>query len=94
MFITWWCYYINYIAERPTLYDVLVQLAHIDASWHDIGYSLGMSDNYLQFLGKSNRLNKGRLCGVIQRWMDMNGQDGGATVTWTTILDVIKGRLV
>ena len=53
-----------------------------------------MSDNYLQFLAKSNKSNENGLRDVIQKWLDMNGQDGGAPVTWTTILDVIKGPLV
>ena len=38
--------------------------------------------------------NQTTLGHVIQRWFDMNGQDGGAPVTWTAILNVIKGPLV
>ena len=38
--------------------------------------------------------NQTTLGHVIQSWLDMNGQDGGASVTWTTIIDVIKGPLV
>ena len=38
--------------------------------------------------------NQDRLDHVLQKWMEMDGQDGGAPVTWTTILDVIKGPLV
>ena len=38
--------------------------------------------------------NQSRLDHVIQTWLNMDGQDGGAPVTWKTILDVIKGSLV
>ena len=38
--------------------------------------------------------NQTTLGHVIQSWLDMNGQDGGAPVTWTTIIDVIRGPLV
>ena len=37
--------------------------------------------------------NLRKLDRVIENWLDMNGQDGGAPVTWNTILDVIKGPL-
>ena len=38
--------------------------------------------------------NQIRLSHVIQSWLGMNGQDGGAPVTWNTILDVVKGPIV
>ena len=38
--------------------------------------------------------NQERLDHVLQKWMEMDGQDGGAPVTWNTIIDVIKGPLV
>ena len=38
--------------------------------------------------------NQRKLDRVIENWLDMNGQGGGAPVTWTTIIDVIKGPLV
>ena len=53
-----------------------------------------MSFNYLQSLAESNMSNQARLNRVLQKWMEMDGQDGGAPVTWTTIIDVIRGPLV
>ena len=38
--------------------------------------------------------NQSRLDHVIQTWLNMDDQDGGAPVTWKTILDVIRGSLV
>ena len=38
--------------------------------------------------------NQAKLDRVLQMWLDMDGQGGGAPVTWNTILDVIKGPLV
>ena len=70
------------------------QLASIDASWHSIGNGLGVSYNVLQGLAEANMSNQTKLGHVIQSWLDMNGQDGGAPVTWNTIIDVIRGPLV
>ena len=36
--------------KKPTKLEVLVQLACIDASWHNIGNGLGVSYNFLQGL--------------------------------------------
>ena len=38
--------------------------------------------------------NQVRLLHVLQKWLQMDGQDEGAPVTWNAILDVIKGPLV
>ena len=80
--------------ERPTRSEVLKQLAFIDASWRSIGEGLGVAYNVLKGLDESNKPNQTRLSEVIQKWLDMNGQCEGAPVTWSTILDVIKGPLV
>ena len=53
-----------------------------------------MSDNDLQGLAQSNMSNVVRLNHVVQKWIDMDGESEGAPVTWTTILDVIKGPIV
>ena len=53
-----------------------------------------MSYNHLQGLAESHMPNQSRLDYVIQTWLNMHGQDGGAPVTWNTILDVVKGPFV
>ena len=53
-----------------------------------------MSYNNLRSLAQSTLENQTRLGDVIQHWLDMNGQGGGASVTWITILDILKGPLV
>ena len=73
---------------------MLIQLVCIDASWRIIGDGLGVSYNKLRGLAQSNDENQTRLSKVIQQWLDMNGQGGGAPVTWITILDLLKGPLV
>ena len=87
-------YLILLSVERPTRYEVLIQLACIDASWRSIGEGLRVSYNVIKGLDESNKPNQTRLSEIIQNWLDMNGQNGGASVTWITILDVIKGPLV
>ena len=75
---------------KPTKYEALMKLACISASWHEIGDGLRLRHNDLKGLAQSYSSNKTRLGDVIQLWLDMNGQDGGAPVTWTTILNVLK----
>ena len=87
-------YLIVLTVERPTRREVLMQLAFINFQWRNIGNGLGVSYNDLQGLAECNDSNQTRLDRVIQNWLDMNGQGGGAPVTWMTILDVIKGPLV
>ena len=94
------CFYITVLylivltVERPTRRDVLIQLVDIDALWRSIGDGLGVSNNVLKGLAESNMSNQIRLGEVVQKWFDMNGQGEGASVTWITILDVVKGPLV
>ena len=94
------CFYITVLylivltVERPTRRDVLIQLVDIDALWRSIGDGLGVSNNVLKGLAESNMSNQIRLGEVVQKWLDMNGQGEGASVTWITILDVVKGPLV
>ena len=80
--------------EKPTRYEVLTQLVDVDASWRKIGDGLRVKDNYLQGLADGNMQNQTRLGHVIQKWLDMDGQDECAPVTWKTILDVVNGPLV
>ena len=80
--------------EKPTRLEVLTQPVDIDASWHKIGDGLGLKDNYLQGLAQRNDSDQTRLGHVIQKWLDMDGQDECVPVTWNTILDVVKGPLV
>ena len=87
-------YLIVLTVERPTRYDLLMQLACIDASWRSIGEGLRVGYNVLKGFDESNKTNQTRLSEIIQTWLDMNGQDEGAPVTWMTILDVVKGPLV
>ena len=87
-------YFIVLTVEKPTRLEVLSQLVDIDASWRSIGDGLGVKDNYLQGLAQCNDSDQTRLGHVIQKWLDMDGQDECAPVTWNTILDVVKGPLV
>ena len=87
-------YFIILTVEKPTRLEVLTQLVDIDASWRSIGDGLGVKDNYIQGLADGNMQNKTKLGHVIQKWLDMDGQDECAPVTWNTILDVVKGPLV
>ena len=87
-------YFIVLTVEKPTRLEVLTQLVDIDASWRSIGDGLGLKDNYLQGLAQHNDLDQRKLGHVIQKWLDMDGQDECAPVTWNTILDVVKGPLV
>ena len=87
-------YLIVLTVERPTRYDLLIQLADIDASWRSIGEGLRVGYNVLKGLDESNKPNQTRLSEIIQTWLDMNGQGESAPVTWMTILDVVKGPLV
>ena len=79
---------------QPRRLEVLTQLVCIDTLWRSIGNGLGVSFNVLQGLAESNQSNQEKLDQVIQKWLDMNGKDEGAPVTWITILDVLKGPLV
>ena len=87
-------YFIVLTVEKPTRYEVLRQLVDVDASWRNIGDGLRVKDNYLQGLADGNMQNQTRLGHVIQKWLDMDGQDECAPVTWKTILDVVNGPLV
>ena len=87
-------YLIILTVKRPTRYELLIQLADIDALWCSIGYCLGVSDNNLQGLAHANMQDQTRLGQVIEKWLEMNGQGEGAPVTWNTILDVVKGPFV
>ena len=87
-------YFIVLTVEKPTRLEVLSQLVDIDASWRSIGDGLGVKDNYLQGLAQRNDSDQTRLGHVIKKWLDMDGQDKCAPVTWNTILDVVKGPLV
>ena len=62
--------------------------------WRSIGIGLGVSYNDLEGLTKSCQSNQLKLEQVIQRWFDMNGKGEGTSVTWSTILDVVRGQLV
>ena len=81
-------------AVKPTKHEVLIKLACISASWNDIGNGLRLRHNDLKGLAQSYSSNNTRLGEVIQLWLDMNGEDGGAPVAWITILEVIEGPLV
>ena len=79
---------------QPKRPEVLTQLVCIDTLWRNIGIGLGISCDVLQGLAVSNQSNLAKLDQIIQKWLDMNGEDDGAPVTWITILDVLKGPLV
>ena len=83
-----------FLAVKPTRREVLIQLACIDASWRELGYGFGVSYNNLRGLAQSYHGNLTKLSEVIQIWIEMDGKDDGAPVTWNTILDVLKGPLI
>ena len=87
-------YLIVLTVERPTRYEVLNQLSCINASWYEIGDGLRVGYNVLKGLAESNMSNQTRLGEVVQKWLDMNGQGEDVSVTWRTIIDVVKGPLV
>ena len=87
-------YLIVLLVSQPKRLEVLKQLVCIDTLWRNIGTGLGVSFNILQGLAESNQPNLAKLDQVIQQWLDMNGKDDGAPVTWITILDLLKGPLV
>ena len=87
-------YLIVLLVAQPKRHEVLTQLVCIDTLWRNIGNGLGVSFNILQGLAESNQSNQAKLDQVIQKWLDMNGKDDGAAVTWITILDLLKGPLV
>ena len=53
-----------------------------------------MSYNELQVLAQSYHQNQTKLSEIIGIWIEMDGKDDGAPVTWITILDLLKGPLV
>ena len=53
-----------------------------------------MSYGFLQAMSIANLSNQVILDHVIEKWLELDGQGGGAPVTWNTIIDVIKGPLV
>ena len=85
---------IFHLVVKPTRCEVLFQLACIDASWYEIGNGLGVSYNELRGLTQSTHENQRKLTEVIQIWIEMDGKDGSAPVTWNTIIDLLKGPLV
>ena len=87
-------YLIVLTVEKPIRREILNQLAFINFQWRNIGQGLGVSYNDLEGLTRRNDSDQIRLEHVIQNWFNMNGQGGGAPVTWNTILDVVKGPLV
>ena len=74
--------------------EVLNQLIPISSKWYVIGVGLQVNVNYLESMANSKLSNQVKLGKVIQRWLDMDGQDEGAPVTWNALIDVIKGPLV
>ena len=87
-------YLIFLLVVQPKRHEILTQLVYIDTLWRNIGNGLGVSFKVLQGLAESNQSNQAKLDQVIQNWLDMNGKDDGAPVTWITILDLLKGPLV
>ena len=79
---------------QPKRHEVLTKLVCIDTLWCNICIGLGVSFNVLQGLAVSNQSNQVKLDQIIQKWLDMNGKDDSAPVTWITILDLLKGPLV
>ena len=53
-----------------------------------------MSYNSLQGFAHSTDEDLIKLSKVIQKWIEMDGKGDGPPVTWTTILDVLKGPVV
>ena len=87
-------YLIAFTDERPTRRELLTQLVCIDYLWQSIGNGLGVSYSDIQGLTESNQSNRVKLEHIIQKLFDMNGEGEGTSVTWSTILDVIKGPLI
>ena len=85
---------IFHLVVKPTRSEVLIQLACINASWRKIGFGLGVSYNELQVLAQSNHQNQTKLSEIIEIWIEMDGKDDSAPVTWITILDLLKGPLI
>ena len=85
---------IETFSGKPTRREVLTQLASIDHLWRSVGNGFGVSYNVLQGLAESNMSNQAKLDHVIQKWLDMDGKGEGAPITWSAILDVLKGPLV
>ena len=83
-----------HLVVKPTRREVLIQLACISASWHEIGDGLGVKYNDLDSLAQSNLKDQRKLGEVIEIWIKMDGKDDSAPVTWITILDVLNGPLV
>ena len=81
------------LVVQPKIREVLTKLVCIDTLWRIIGIGLGVSYNILQGLAESNQSNQVRLHHVIEKWLNMNGEDEGAPVKWITILDLLKGPL-
>ena len=79
---------------QPKRPEVLTQLVCIDTLWRNIGIGLGVSCNFLQGLAESSQSNLAKLDQIIQKWLDVNGKDDGAPITWITILDLLKGPLI
>ena len=93
MVMIWSHYFFSkLLVEKPGKLDVLKQLAPIDTSWRSIGNGLGVEYNVLQGLAESNMSNQTRLDLVLQKWIELDGQD--SPVTWKTIIDVVNGPLV
>ena len=76
------------------MYPPLTQLVCIDYLWQSIGNGLGVSYSDIQGLTESNQSNRVKLEHIIQKLFDMNGEGEGTSVTWSTILGVIKGPLI
>ena len=80
-----------YKNEKPAYYEVLNVLARVDAKWHEIGLGLEIPPNNLQsLLQKGYQSDTVKLASVLSMWM--NGET--TSVTWETIIDVIKGQYV
>ena len=77
-------------SSPPDKLKVLELLANVTAKWKIIGVALGVDDNTLDGIDKSNDTNVLKLNSVINTWINTKS----SPYTWETLISAIEGGLV
>ena len=78
--------------EKPDYHDLVNKLAPIASKWNEIGLGLRVDTDLLDSLRASHKSGSLKLADVLDNWIKMNGDN--ISITWKTILDVVKGPLI
>ena len=82
--------YRNILDKKPMQPDLLEQLAEIKDKWSSMGTMLGVDASEIRSLRHSNLSDEDKLATTLECWIDT----GDPSVTWRTIIEVLRGQFV